>query len=44
MLEFRRFLRAYQHACLRTGKRAATAKVNAERAHVWHARHPAPPP
>ena len=31
--EFRRFLRSYQHACLRMGKRAATARVNAERAH-----------
>jgi hypothetical protein len=39
-LEFRRFLRAYQHACLRMGKRAATARVNAERAHVWRASHP----
>ena len=26
-LEFRRFLRSYQHACLRMGKRAATARV-----------------
>ena len=25
-LEFRRFLRSYQHACLRMGKRAATAQ------------------
>jgi poly-beta-1,6-N-acetyl-D-glucosamine synthase len=41
-LEFRRFLRSYQHACLRMGKRAATARVNAERAHLWDARHPAP--
>jgi biofilm PGA synthesis N-glycosyltransferase PgaC len=37
-LEFRRFLRAYQHACLRMGKRAATARVDAERAHLWYAR------
>jgi glycosyltransferase involved in cell wall biosynthesis len=37
--EFRRFLRAYQHACLRMGKRAATAHVNAERGHLWRARH-----
>jgi biofilm PGA synthesis N-glycosyltransferase PgaC len=36
-LEFRRFLRSYQHACLRMGKRAATARVNAERAQLWHA-------
>jgi poly-beta-1,6-N-acetyl-D-glucosamine synthase len=35
-LEFRRFLRAYQHACLRMGKRAATARVDAERACLWH--------
>jgi poly-beta-1,6-N-acetyl-D-glucosamine synthase len=41
-LEFRRFLRSYQHACLRMGKRAATARVNAERAQLWHATHPAP--
>jgi glycosyltransferase involved in cell wall biosynthesis len=39
-LEFRRFLRNYQHACLCMGKRAATARVNAERAHFWHLRHP----
>jgi glycosyltransferase involved in cell wall biosynthesis len=38
-LEFRRFLRRYQYACLRMGKRAATARVNAERAHLWHANH-----
>jgi poly-beta-1,6-N-acetyl-D-glucosamine synthase len=36
-LEFRRFLQSYQHACLRMGKRAATARVNTERAHLWHA-------
>jgi hypothetical protein len=34
----RRFLRSYQHACLRMGKRAATARV----AHLWHASRPAP--
>ncbi len=39
-LEFRRFLRSYQHACLRMGKRVATARVDAERAHLWHAGHP----
>jgi poly-beta-1,6-N-acetyl-D-glucosamine synthase len=39
-LEFRRFLRSYQHACLRMGKRAATARVNAERAALWRARPP----
>jgi len=38
-LEFRRFLRSYQHLCLRKGKRAATAQVNDERAPVWQARH-----
>ena len=41
-LEFRRFLRSYQHACLRMGKRAATVRVNAERARIWHTNHPAP--
>jgi poly-beta-1,6-N-acetyl-D-glucosamine synthase len=34
--EFRRFLRSYQHTCLRLGKRAATARINAERAHLWN--------
>ena len=38
-LEFRRFLRSYQHTCLRMGKRAATARVNAEQAYLWHASH-----
>ncbi len=37
--EFRRFLRSYQHACLRMGKRAATARINAERALFWRANH-----
>jgi poly-beta-1,6-N-acetyl-D-glucosamine synthase len=40
-LEFMRFLRSYQHACLRMGKRAATAQINNERAQVWRASHPA---
>jgi poly-beta-1,6-N-acetyl-D-glucosamine synthase len=40
-IEFRRFLRSYQKACLRMGKRAATAEINAERARLWHAGHPA---
>jgi biofilm PGA synthesis N-glycosyltransferase PgaC len=40
-LEFRHFLRSYQHTCLRLGKRAATARVNAERAELWYARHQA---
>jgi poly-beta-1,6-N-acetyl-D-glucosamine synthase len=39
-LEFRRFVRTYQHACLRMGKHAATSQVDAERAHIWHASHP----
>jgi cellulose synthase/poly-beta-1,6-N-acetylglucosamine synthase-like glycosyltransferase len=43
-LEFRRFLQSYQHACLRMGKRAATAHVDAGRACLWYARHPAPEP
>jgi N-acetylglucosaminyldiphosphoundecaprenol N-acetyl-beta-D-mannosaminyltransferase len=43
-LEFRRFVRSYQHACLRFGKRAATARVNAERAQFWHANHGLPGP
>ncbi len=38
--EFRRFLQSYQHACLRVGKRAATARFDAEQARVWHASHP----
>jgi poly-beta-1,6-N-acetyl-D-glucosamine synthase len=41
-LEFRRFLQYYQHACLRMGKRAATAQVDAERARFWYTTHPAP--
>jgi poly-beta-1,6-N-acetyl-D-glucosamine synthase len=41
-LEFRRFLRSYQHTCLRIGKRAATARIDAERARIWSAGHPAP--
>ena len=43
-LEFRRFVRSYQHACLRFGKQAATARVNAERAQFWHANHGRPGP
>jgi len=34
-LEFRRFLRSYQHCCLRMGKRAATARIDAEQAGLW---------
>jgi poly-beta-1,6-N-acetyl-D-glucosamine synthase len=37
--EFRRFLRSYQHACLRMGKRAAAARFNMERAPLWYATH-----
>lgn len=37
--EFRRFVRSYQHACLRMGKRAATLRTEAERAYVWQANH-----
>ena len=40
-IEFRRFLRSYQHACLLMGKRAATARINAERAQLWRVSHPA---
>jgi hypothetical protein len=40
-VEFRRFLRSYQYDCLHMGKRAATARVNAERAGLWYASHPA---
>jgi biofilm PGA synthesis N-glycosyltransferase PgaC len=41
-IEFRRFLRSYQQACLRMGKHAAVARINAERAQLWHARHAVP--
>jgi len=43
-LEFRGFVRSYQHACLRFGTRAATARVSAERAQFWHAKHGLPGP
>jgi hypothetical protein len=39
---FRRFLRSYQRACLRMGKRATTDRVHVERAGLWHANHPTP--
>lgn len=39
--EFRRFLRAYQHACLLRGKRAATAALDQRQEAVWRAAHPA---
>ncbi len=37
-LEFRAFLRRYQYACLRFGKRRATALLNDEQSAVWQAR------
>ena len=37
-LEFRRFLRSYQYACLRLGKRRATEKFNDVQAAVWRTR------
>jgi biofilm PGA synthesis N-glycosyltransferase PgaC len=37
--EFRQFLRSYQHACLRIGKRGATVWVEAQQSHLWHAKH-----
>jgi len=37
---FRRFLRRYQHACLRLGKREATRRINEQQARAWHAAHP----
>lgn len=40
-LEFRRFLRSYQYACLLLGKSAATRKFNDAQAAVWRTR-PAP--
>ncbi len=41
--EFRRFLRSYQHQCLRYGKKAATARIDEERAALWHHNHPVNP-
>ena len=40
--EFRRFLRTYQHMCLRMGKRTATLRTEADRAHLWHVSHATP--
>lgn len=40
--EFRRFLRTYQHACLRLGKRAATARLDAEQVARWQASRQSP--
>jgi exopolysaccharide biosynthesis WecB/TagA/CpsF family protein len=42
-IEFRHFLRSYQHACLWRGKRAATSRVDANRAQLWHENHPNSP-
>jgi biofilm PGA synthesis N-glycosyltransferase PgaC len=38
-VEFRRFLRRYQHLALRVGKREAIKRINQERAAVWEAAH-----
>jgi len=35
---FRKFLRSYQYACLRLGKRRATRKVNDAKEAIWRAR------
>jgi len=43
-LEFRRFLRAYQHSCLVHGKNEATRRTDQRQASVWHARHQEPAP
>jgi len=40
--EFRKFLRSFQHACLRMGKKAATLRTEAERAHLWQSNHSSP--
>lgn len=37
-LEFRKFLRRYQYACLRYGKREATRRCDAQQEPVWRAR------
>jgi len=37
-LEFRRFLRSYQYACLRLGKGRATRRFNEAQAAVWRSR------
>ena len=38
--EFRTYLRSYQYASLRSGKRAATRRFEAERASLWAESHP----
>lgn len=40
--EFRRFLRAYQHTCLRAGKQAATARIDAKQFVRWQANRSIP--
>lgn len=40
---FRKFLRSYQYACLRYGKRAATRRFDAAQEAVWRNRTAAPP-
>jgi hypothetical protein len=37
-LEFRKFLRSYQYACLLLGKRRATRRFNQAQEAVWRAR------
>ncbi len=39
--EFRQFLRDYQYACLRHGKAAATARLNARQESTWRRSHDA---
>ena len=43
-VEFRRFLRQYQYACLRRGKAAATTALNDRQRAIWDAAHLAHPP
>jgi glycosyltransferase involved in cell wall biosynthesis len=38
-LEFRQFLRRYQHTALVVGKAVATRRINRERAATWYAKH-----
>lgn len=38
--DFRRFLRSYQWACLRKGKRRATAELNARQSALWNPMSP----
>jgi len=41
-VEFRRFVRRYQHACLIRGKKIATAELDRRQEAVWRASHRAP--